>query len=114
MERLIFIDTTRLTTNRTKACCWAPLGDPLIDHIPAGRGNRQTVIAGLRHDRIDVTGAINGAMDREMFALSIDGILAPALRAGDVFGPLIQTRGLRGLTSRQVASLKEHQAPANT
>lgn len=56
----------------------------LIDHAPAGRWNTQTFIAGLRHDRIDATGIINGAMDKEMFDLYVKGILAPTLRPGDV------------------------------
>ena len=68
----------------TKARGWAPFGDRLIDHVPAGRWTTQTFIAGLRHDRIDATGVINGAMDREMFDLYVESILAPTLRAGDV------------------------------
>jgi transposase len=84
LERLIFIDETSLKTNMTKTCGWAPIGDRLIDHAPAGRWNTQTFIAGLRHDRIDATGVINGAMDREMFELYVRGILAPTLRTGDV------------------------------
>jgi len=68
----------------TKTCGWAPVGDRLIDHAPAGRWNTQTFITGLRHDRIDATGVIHGAMDREMFKLYVEGILAPTLRSGDV------------------------------
>ena len=71
LERLIFIDETSLKTNMTKAAGWAQVGDRLIDHAPAGRWNTQTFIAGLRHDRIDATGVINGAMDREMFELYV-------------------------------------------
>ena len=84
LERLIFIDETSLKTNMTKAAGWAQVGDRLIDHAPAGRWNTQTLIAGLRHDRIDATGVINGAMDREMFELYVEDILAPTLRPGDV------------------------------
>ena len=84
LERLIFIDETSLKTNMTKAAGWAQVGDRLIDHAPAGRWNTQTFIAGLRHDRIDATGVINGAMDREMFELYVEDILAPTLRPGDV------------------------------
>ena len=84
LERLVFIDETSLKTNMTKTSGWAPVGDRLIDHAPAGRWNTQTFIAGLRHDRIDATGIINGAMDREMFDLYVEGVLAPTLRSGDV------------------------------
>lgn len=84
LERLVFIDETSLKTNMTKTHGWAPVGDRLIDHAPAGRWNTQTFIAGLRHDRIDATGIINGAMDKDMFDLWVEGILAPTLRPGDV------------------------------
>jgi len=103
LERLVFIDETSLKTNMTKAHGWAPVGDRLIDHAPAGRWNTQTFIAGLRHDRIDATGIISGAMDKDMFDLWVEGILAPTLRAGDVFGPLTRTDRVRGLTPRQPA-----------
>jgi transposase len=84
LDRLIFIDETSLKTNMTKVSGWAPVGDRLIDHAPAGRWNTQTFIAGLRHDRIDATGIINGAMDKNMFDLWVEGILGPTLRPGDV------------------------------
>ena len=84
LERLVFIDETALKTNMTKTSGWAMRGDRLIDHAPAGRWNTQTFIAGLRHDRIDATGIINGPMDKDMFDLYVEGILAPVLRSGDV------------------------------
>ena len=84
LERLIFIDETALKTNMTKTSGWATRGDRLIDHAPAGRWNTQTFVAGLRHDRIDATGVINGPMDKDMFDLYVEGILAPVLRSGDV------------------------------
>lgn len=84
LERLVFIDETALKTNMAKLSGWAQAGDRLIDHAPAGRWNTQTFIAGLRYDRIDATGIINGAMDKDMFDLYVEGILAPTLRPGDV------------------------------
>ena len=84
LERLVFVDETSLKTNMTKTHGWAPIGDRLIHHAPAGRWNTQTFIAGLRHDRIDATGIINGAMDKDLFDLWVEGILAPTLRPGDV------------------------------
>ena len=84
LERFVFIDETSLKTNMTKTSAWAPVGDRLIDHAPAGRWNPQTYIAGLRHDRIDATGVINGPMDKDMFESYVEGILAPTLRPGDI------------------------------
>jgi hypothetical protein len=77
-----FIDETSLKTNMTKTCGWTQLGERLIEYAPAGRRNTQTFTAGLRHDRIDATGVMNGAMDREMFELYIEGILAPTCVKG--------------------------------
>jgi hypothetical protein len=68
----------------TKTCGWTQLEERLIEHAPAGRWNTQTFTAGLCHDRIDATGMMNGAMDREMLELYVEGILAPTLREGDV------------------------------
>ena len=84
LERLVFIDETSLKTNMIKAAGWAPEGTRLIDHAPGGHWNTQTFIAGLRHDKIDATGIISGSMDKEMFDLYVEGILAPTLRPGDV------------------------------
>lgn len=84
LERLVFIDETSLKTNMTKATGWAPEGTRLIDHAPGGQWNTQTFIAGLRHDRIEAPGIISGPMDKEMFDLYVEGILAPTLRPGDV------------------------------
>ena len=84
IERLVFVDETSLKTNMTKASGWALRGNRLIDHAPAGRWNTQTFIAGLRQDRIDATGIINGPMDKHMFDLYVEDILAPTLRPGEV------------------------------
>ena len=55
-----------------------------IHRISSARWDTQTFIAGERHARIAATGTINGAMDKNMFDLYVEGILAPALRPGDV------------------------------
>ena len=84
LERLVFIDETSLKTNMIEAAGWAPEGTRLIDHTPGGHWNTQTFIAALRHDKIDATGIISGPMDKKMFDLYVEGILAPTLRSGDV------------------------------
>ena len=84
LERLVFIDETSLNTNMTKASGWAPEATRLIDHAPGGHWNTQTFIAGLRHDKIDATGIISGAMDKKVFDLYVESILTPKLRPGDV------------------------------
>ena len=84
LEGLVFIDETSLKTNMAKAAGWAHQGWRLIDHAPGGHWNTQTFITGLRHEKIDATGIINEPIDKEMFDLYVEGILAPTLRPGDV------------------------------
>ena len=86
LERLVFIDETALKTNMTRTSARAPRGERLLDHAPTGRWNTQTFIAGLRHDRIDATGIMNGPMDKDVFDLYVESILAPTLTPGEVVG----------------------------
>lgn len=84
LPRLGFIDETALKTNMAKTTGWSPKGARLIDHAPFGHWNTQTVIAALRHDRLDAPWVIDGAMNREMFDLYVKTQLAPTLQPGDV------------------------------
>ena len=80
-----------------KTTGWAERGARLVDHAPFGhslpgngllanreRGNTQTFIAALRHDRLDAPWVIGGAINREFFDLYIETQLAPTLHKGDV------------------------------
>jgi len=84
IERLVFIDETSLKTNMIKTSGWAPVGERLVDHAPAGHWNTQTFIAALRHDGIHAPGVIPGPMDMGTFDLCVESILAPTLRDGDI------------------------------
>jgi hypothetical protein len=60
LTRLAIIDEpnvhaseTSLKTNITKTTGWAPCGAHLVDHAPFGPLNTQTLIAALRHNRLD-------------------------------------------------------------
>jgi hypothetical protein len=92
LTRLAFIDETSLKTNMAKTTGWAERGARLVDHAPFGhslpgngllanreRGNTQTFIAALRHDRLDALWVIGGAMNREFFDLYVETQLAPTL-----------------------------------
>jgi hypothetical protein len=48
------------------------------------RGNTQTFIAALRHERLDAPWVIGGAMNWEFFDLYVETQLAPTLNKGDV------------------------------
>lgn len=54
--RIVFIDETSLKTNMAKATGWPPKGARLVNHAPFGHWDAQTLIAALRHDRLDVPG----------------------------------------------------------
>ncbi len=84
LERLAFIDETSVKTNMAKTTGWAPRGQRLVDHAPFGHWRAQTFVGALRHDRMDAPWVIDGAMNGEMFDLSITTQLAPTLRNGDV------------------------------
>ena len=84
LPRISFIDETALKTNMAKTTGWSPRGARLTDYAPFGHWNTQTFIAALRHDRLDAPWVIEGAMNRELFALYVETQLAPTLRCGDV------------------------------
>ena len=84
LERLAFVDETSVKTNMAKTAGWAPCGQRLVDHAPFGHWRTQTVVAALRHDRLDAPWVIDGAMNGERFARYTETQLVPALREGDV------------------------------
>ena len=71
-------------TNMAKTTGWAPRGQRLIDHAPFGSWQTQTVIAALRHDRLDAPWVIDGPINRDLFDLYVETQLAPTLQRGDV------------------------------
>src|SRR5690606_41798373 len=60
-------DETSLKTNMCKASGWAPRGERLVDHAPFGHWSTQTLIATLRHDRLDAPWVLSGPMNRVRF-----------------------------------------------
>jgi len=49
-----------------------------------GRTRGQTFVAALRHDRLDASWVIDGAINRELFDRYVQTQLVPTLRKGDV------------------------------
>ena len=78
------MDETSLKTNVARTTGWSPRGVRLIDHAPFGHWSTQTVIAALRHDRLDAPWVIDGAMNRDLFDLYVETRLTPTLSPGDV------------------------------
>jgi hypothetical protein len=52
-SRLIFIGETWTETNMTPLFGWAPLGERLAGEVPHGHWQTMTLVAAIRHDRVD-------------------------------------------------------------
>jgi transposase len=63
---------------------WAPRGKPLVAHAPFGKWRTLTVLAALRHDRIDAPCVLDGPINGESFTAYVTQFLVPTLSPGDV------------------------------
>src|ERR1700746_100941 len=63
---------------------WAPRGQRIKAKVPHGRWQTMTFIAALRHHRITPPSFIQGPINGQAFLLSIEKVLAPTLRHGDI------------------------------
>ena len=82
--RLVFIDETWTKTNMAPLRGWAPRGQRLLAKVPGGHWRTTTVLAALRHDRIDAPCVIDGAINGETFLGYIEQFLVPTLSSGDI------------------------------
>jgi transposase len=82
-DRLVFVDETGVTTAMTPAYGRAPRGERVEASAPAS-WRSMTVIAALGLDGVRAPWAFPGATNAERFQAYVDGVLAPALRPGDV------------------------------
>ena len=83
-SRLVFIDETWTKTNMAPLRGWAPCGMRLVTKVPHGHWNTTTLLAALRHDRIEAPWLLEGPIDGESFAVYVEKILIPTLRPGDI------------------------------
>ena len=63
---------------------WAPRGQRLIAKVPHGRWKTITLLAALRHDRIEAPWLLEGPIDGESFRLYVEKVLLPTLSPGDI------------------------------
>ena len=82
--RLIFLDETWVKTNMAPLRGWAPRGQRLRAKVPHGHWKTMTVLAGLRHDRIDAPFVLDGPINGECFAAYVEQILVPVLKPRDI------------------------------
>lgn len=77
--RLIFIDETWVKANMAPLRGWAPKGERLHGAAPFGHWNTSTVIAALRHDRIDARWVFGGFVNGDIFRTYVERVLVPRL-----------------------------------
>lgn len=82
--KLVFIDESGFNTRMTRLYGRSARGMRCIDQIPHGRWETNTLIAGLRLDRVDAPMLLEGAMDGDAFEAYVRDMLAPTLVPGDV------------------------------
>jgi transposase len=83
-SKLVFIDETGVTTNMVRRYGRAPKGQRLIAKTPYGHWKITTCIAALTGAGISALGAIDGAMNGELFLAWVVQILVPTLKPGDI------------------------------
>jgi transposase len=82
-KRLVFVDETGVTTAMTPSYGRAPRGERVVGSAPAS-WESVTVIAAVGLDGVRAPLAVPGSVDAATFLAYVEGVLAPALRPGDV------------------------------
>lgn len=82
--RLVFVDETWASTNRTRTHGRCPRGERLVMAVPHGHWKTTTFVAALRADGMVAPVVIDGAVTGDLFVAYVEPPLVPALRPGDV------------------------------
>ena len=82
-KRLVFVDETGVNTAMTPSHAWAPRGERAVGSVPTSWGST-TVIAALALDGVRAPFVFRGGTDTQAFGTSVEEVLAPELRPGDV------------------------------
>src|SRR3954468_8997689 len=80
--RLLFLDETSATTNRTRRSGRCALR--LLAPVPHGHRKTTTLVAGLRTTGITTPYVLDGAVNGDIFRAYVEQILAPTLGPGDI------------------------------
>ena len=83
-RRLVFIDETWAKTNMAPLRGWCRRGERLKAKVPHGHWQTMTVLAALRHDRIDAPCVFDGPINGASFLAWVEQILVPTLAPGDI------------------------------
>lgn len=82
--RLIFVDESGINLAQTPAYARAPRGERAVDHVPGGRWQTYSVIAGLRSSGVIAPMMLPGAMNADSMLAWTRTVLAPELRPRDI------------------------------
>jgi len=83
-ERLVFLDETGLKTDFTRLRGWAEGGERLVEAIPHGKWQTNTLVQAVALDGTRAAMILDGPINGESFAGFCEWLLAPALVPGDL------------------------------
>ncbi len=83
-DRLVFIDETWASTKMARSHGWAPRGERLRAAIPHGHWKTTTFVAGLRNSGMVAPMVLDGAINGELFQVSVAQVLVLDLKSGDI------------------------------
>jgi hypothetical protein len=84
ITKLVFIDETRVSTNRTRGYGRAPKGHRCVASAPLSHWQTTTLVAALRHQQLTAPMLTDGPMDEEIFLAYLQRFLCPTLSPGDL------------------------------
>lgn len=83
-HRLVFIDETGTQTKMARLRGRSPRGQRLVAGVPHGHWKTITLVAALRHDRIEAPMVVDRAMNGHIFQTWVEQVLVPTLKPGDL------------------------------
>ena len=83
-ERLVFLDEMGLKTDLTRLRGWAEGGKRLIEAVPGGKWETNTLLQAIALDGTRAAMVLDGPLDAISFAGFCEWLLAPALHPGDI------------------------------
>ena len=82
--RFIFIDESGAKTNMTRLYGRGPRGARVYDHIPHGRWETTTLIAGVGRNGPQAPWMLEGPMDGAAFSVWVEQVFVPTLEPTDI------------------------------
>lgn len=84
LEKLVFLDESGINTAMARRYGRCPPSKRLVDSVPAGAWQSNTLLAAVRLDGVVAPMVLDGPVNGEVFASYIELSLVPALEPGDI------------------------------